>query len=131
MIGLLLSRKFLVTAGSVATVTLTGAGGYLSGFGAHQPPAPQIHIRMPRPTTTIERVTIIKPVRAVIVRGPSPVPGAPGAPGAPGPGGTAAPGPTTTITATATPPPAPARGCDQPPGWCRTSHTPQPASGRP
>jgi hypothetical protein len=125
MIGFLLSRKFLVAAGSVATVTLTGAGGYLSGFGAHQPPAPQIHIRLPRPTTTTEQVTIIKPVRTVIVRGPSPTP-APAAGGGP-----PAPGPAPAVTVTATPPPAPARGCDQPPGWCRTSHTPQPTPGHP
>src|SRR5215468_5068058 len=115
-LAFLLSKNGLIAAGAVTTVTLTGAGGYLSGAG--QSGSPAVRVVVPAPVTKIQRVTVVKPVRTVIIRqrprprpGPQASPPPPGAPGAPAPGRTA-PGPRVTVTATATaapPPPQPGR----------------------
>jgi|SRR5215475_9819883 len=118
-LALLLSRNGLIAAGSAAAVTLTGAGGYLSGIGRTPPPV--VHVAVPAPVTKIQRVTVVKPSRTIIIRQPlRPHPAAqpPPVPSAPG------------VRRTA-PPPRPAAACDKPPGWCRTSHTPHPPPGHP
>jgi len=128
MIGFLLSRKFLIAAGSVTTVTLTGAGGWLSGFGAHQPPAPQIHVTIPTPTATTKRITIIKPVtRTTVTARSGNGGGAPQPPAQPQP--RPAPGPGATGTPRPAPSPHPSGCSNQPPGWCRNHHTPHPHPG--
>jgi|SRR5215470_17468848 len=129
-LAVLLSRNGLIAAGSAAAVTLTGAGGYLSGIGHTSPPV--VRVAVPPPVTKVHRVTVVKPSRTIIIRRPlrphpaaQPPPAAPGTPGAPVPGVTR----TATVTVTTTRrPPVP---CDQPPGWCRTTHTPRPAPSHP
>src|SRR5262249_59698147 len=119
----LLSRNGLIAAGAVTTVTLTGAGGYLSGTGQTRAPVIQVHV--PPPVTKIQRVTVVKPSRTIIIRqAPRPHPAAqqPPAPPAPRPGGPAAKPP---------PPPRPPAACDKPPGRCRNSPTPPPAPRHP
>src|SRR5215475_15955316 len=67
-LALLLSRNGLIAAGSAAAVTLTGAGGYLSGIGRTPPPV--VHVAVPAPVTKIQRVTVVKPSRTIIIRQP-------------------------------------------------------------
>src|SRR5262245_41794458 len=112
-LALLLSRNGLIAAGSAAAVTLTGAGGYLSGTGQAHTPVIQVHV--PPPVTKSQRVTVVKPSHTIIIRRPlrphpaaQPPPAPPVTP-APRPGGP---------TAKPPPPPRPPAACDKPPGWC-------------
>jgi len=127
-LAVLLSRNGLIAAGSAAAVTLTGAGGYLSGIG--QTRAPVVRVAVPAPVTKVQRVTVVKPSHTIIIRQPlRPHPAAQPAPAPPGPPGAPVPGVTRTATVTATA--RPRVPCDQPPGWCRTTHTPRPAPSHP
>ena len=119
-LALLLSRNGLIAAGAVTTVTLTGAGGYLSGIGQARPPV--VRVAVPPPVTKVQRFTVVKPSRTIIIRQPlRPHPAAQPPPVAPGAGRTSSPRPR----------PRPPAACDKPPGWCRTSHTPHPPPGHP
>ena len=114
-LALLLSRNGLIAAGSAAAVTLTGAGGYLSGIGHTGPPV--VRVAVPPPVTKVQRFTVVKPSRTIIIRQPlRPHPAAQPPPAPPG---------------RTAPPPRPPAACDKPPGWCRTSHTPHPPPGHP
>src|SRR5262249_56312035 len=74
-LALLLSRTGLIAAGSAAAVTLTGAGGYLSGTG--QARAPIVRVAVPAPVTKVQRFTVVKPSRTIIIPPPPPPPPAP------------------------------------------------------
>jgi hypothetical protein len=105
----LASRKALLVAGTSAAVTLTGAGGFLSGT-AQVAPAPPAQVRVVPRETIREIAPVIITQTAVTV-----------APAAPGPV-TAATIPAATVPApapapAATPAPAP---CTLPPGLCKT-----------
>src|SRR5262249_62023079 len=108
----LLSRNGLIAAGAVTTVTLTGAGGYLSGTGQTRAPVIQVHV--PPPVTKIQRVTVVKPSRTIIIRRPPrPHPAAQPPPPPPRPAGPPAEPP---------PPPPPPAARRQPPP--RAPHRP-------
>src|SRR5262249_48266360 len=127
----LLSRNGLIAAGAVTTVTLTGAGGYLSGTG--QTRAPVIPVHVPPPVTKNQPVTPVETSPTILIRRPPPPPPPPPPPAPPPP----PPHPPPPPRGAAPPPPHPPPPPRPPPAWtppprgAPTSPPPPPAPGHP